>query len=905
MAHAGNVKTLEAKCHCGSVHFTIDVPESSLPLPVHLCHCSICRYGSGAPCVFHAPLGPDIEPRYIAPSSESNLTVYVGGKSESTWTFCSTCGCHVSSGRTGKAISVVSTSIFEDHGPENFQIRKHIFSKSAKDGGIAHMLTQIGGHDLEDWNPPDDDPKAQIVESKAEVGEDGQERLRAECRCGGVSFTIQRPSQQVLDDEFMSKFVSPLDQTKWPAALDVCNDCRLVNGTHVIGWTFVPLLLCEPVIKSDLRIGTAKTYASSPGVLRSFCNTCGATVLYSADDRHGGEPSQVVDIATGILRAPEGPMAEAWLTWRSRLAHVDSGRMYDENFTESLNSGSKQWVTERSASERRAIAKPLQAQPNASCNEAPVVALVKTLVQTRSSSATGLLRTLCSVFRPIIQCDLLSPPSYRDPLSNALTQDAIDALNSLQTPFPLFEARRKAGIIPDATFMHAMRVYLTRIGYSLSDLDRLNVVHVAGTKGKGSTCAFVDSILAQYQRTHAAPRKTGLFISPHLVSVRERIRINSKPISEDLFTKYFYEIWDRLGTAAEHAAGGPDASLETRPLYGRYLTLMSWHVFLQEGVDAAVYETGIGGEYDATNVVEQPAAAGITTLGIDHVQILGDSIEKISWHKAGIMKRGSPAFTVEQVPSAAQVLRDRADEKGVTLTTVDPDARLGSVKVRPNERFQRNNAALAVALAEAALTKLGVALPGSSGLPQEFVDGLEKTSFRGRCEVMVEDKVIWHLDGAHTADSLKLASKWFAKETDNSNGPRILIFNQQGRTEAVDFLESIYQETKRRDKPPFEHVIFCTNVTYAKAGYKRDFVNHQINPDEVEKMTSQRRFAAKWSSMDPTANVLVMPTIEQALDHVRNVAHDLEVGEAAQTLVTGSLHLVGGALGILEKADAL
>lgn len=351
MAHAENVKTLEAKCHCGSVHFTIDVPESSLPLPVHLCHCSICRYGSGAPCVFHAPLGPDIEPCYIAPSSESNLTVYVGGKPESTWTFCSTCGCHVSSGRTGKAISVVSTSIFEDHSPENFQIRKHIFSKSAKDGGIAHMLTQVGGHDLADWNPPDDDPEAQIVESKAEVGEDGQERLRAECRCGGVSFTIQRPSQQVLDDEFMNKFVSPLDQTKWLAALDVCNDCRLVNGTHVIGWTFVPLLLCEPVIKSDLKIGTAKTYASSPGVLRSFCGTCGATVLYSADDRHGGEPSQVVDIATGILRAPEGPMAEKWLTWRSRLAHMDSGRMYDENFTESLHTGSKQWVTERSGKE--------------------------------------------------------------------------------------------------------------------------------------------------------------------------------------------------------------------------------------------------------------------------------------------------------------------------------------------------------------------------------------------------------------------------------------------------------------------------------------------------------------------------------------------------------------------------
>ena len=82
-----------------------------------------------------------------------------------------------------------------------------------------------------------------------------------------------------------------------------------------------------------------------------------------------------------------------------------------------------------------------------------------------------------------------------------------------------------------------------------SDLDKLNIVHVAGTKGKGSTCAFVDSILSQYQHTRGTPRKTGLFTSPHLIAVRERIRINSAPISEDLFAKYFFEVWDRLESA--------------------------------------------------------------------------------------------------------------------------------------------------------------------------------------------------------------------------------------------------------------------------------------------------------------------------------------------------------------------
>jgi folylpolyglutamate synthase len=292
---------------------------------------------------------------------------------------------------------------------------------------------------------------------------------------------------------------------------------------------------------------------------------------------------------------------------------------------------------------------------------------------------------------------------------------------------------------------------------------------VAGTKGKGSTCAFVDSILGQYARQSSqnAIRKTGLFISPHLVSVRERIRINSAPIEEHLFAKYFFEVWDRLGSAAE-ASVGVDNALETRPLYGRFLTLMSWHVFLQENVDVAVYETGIGGEFDATNVVERPAATGISALGIDHVQILGDTVDKIAWHKAGIMKTGSPAFTVPQPPAAAQVLHNRAGEKRIDLTTVDVDPRLKGVAIRPDERFQKNNASLAVALAEAALAKLGVPLPDGDVLPQEFKDGLEKVNFRGRCEKMVEDGVVWHLDGAHTADSLKLASAWFAKETANS-----------------------------------------------------------------------------------------------------------------------------------------
>lgn len=303
-------------------------------------------------------------------------------------------------------------------------------------------------------------------------------------------------------------------------------------------------------------------------------------------------------------------------------------------------------------------------------------------------------------------------------------------------------------------------------------MNRLNILHVAGTKGKGSTCAFVDSILRQYHNTHGVPRKIGLFTSPHLVAVRERIRIDGDPISEHVFAKTFFEVWDRLEATkpAPHPAaddivtrGGVDG----KPVYARFLTLMSWHVFLQAGVGAAVYETGIGGEFDATNLVPHPLAAGISALGIDHVFALGATVDRIAWHKAGIMKPGSPAFTVVgQPPEASAVLEARAAERGVALRVLDVDARLRGVAVRPDAVFQKKNATLAIALAEAALKVLDPGfVPATDVLTKEFRDGIEKVVWRGRCEVKEEGKVVWHLDGAHTVDSLKMAARWFADES--------------------------------------------------------------------------------------------------------------------------------------------
>lgn len=371
-----------------------------------------------------------------------------------------------------------------------------------------------------------------------------------------------------------------------------------------------------------------------------------------------------------------------------------------------------------------------------------------------------------------------------------------------------------------------MKAYWARLGHTPEDLDRLNVVHVAGTKGKGSVCAFVASIMGRHKSASGGKLlKVGLLTSPHLVAVRERIRVGAAPLSEAAFARYFFEVSDALAasTSAEDAEPG------SRPIYARYLTLMALHVFLREGVDVAVLETGVGGEYDATNIVSRPAAAGISTLGIDHVFVLGDTVDKIAWHKAGIIKAGCPNFAVEQpaFPSAEGVLRARTAEKGAELSILGVDPRLAAsgVQVRPDAAFQRRNASLAVALAEAALLRVDPEgfRRDEDRLPAEFKDGIEQVVWRGRCEVKEEEggKLRWHIDGAHTTDSLKMAARWFVGANEGRRGPRILIFNQQGRTEAIDFLDGLHAGAKREDGSSFDHVVFCTNVTHATTGYKR------------------------------------------------------------------------------------
>ncbi|KAI4198079.1 MAG: hypothetical protein LQ350_005520 [Teloschistes chrysophthalmus] len=496
--------------------------------------------------------------------------------------------------------------------------------------------------------------------------------------------------------------------------------------------------------------------------------------------------------------------------------------------------------------------------------------------------------------------------------------DAVTALNTLQKNSAVIESVRKAGMSLNSQAIPEMIEWCRRVGYEPVDFDKFKPIHIAGTKGKGSTSAFVSSILTQFLPSSAQPnalfRKIGLYTSPHLRFVRERIRINNEPLSERLFARYFFEVWDKLEESAR--TKGEPTDRTAKPSYFRFLTLMAFHTYIREGVNTAVIECGIGGEYDSTNIIVHPSVTGITSLGIDHVQLLGKTIEEIAWHKAGIMKEGAPAFTVPQLPAAQAVLEDRAKERSVELRTVQDNPFVAGIELGLEAPFQRSNASLAVKLAMSYLQSHHGAEIGSNPL-EKFVRGLERVRWPGRCETRREDGIAWHIDSGHTLESIKLAASWFAGHVLRSLQPdsastneaaskrytRVLMFNQQTR-DAPALARALHSTitSALKDQQPFTHVVFCTNLTFKEEGYRPDLVSINADREKVEALKVQKGLRDAWKELDGgSGEVEVKGSIQEAVEWVRGLKTEQGEGEEILVLVTGSSHLVGGFLEVLES----
>ncbi|KAK0498610.1 Mur ligase [Armillaria luteobubalina] len=493
-------------------------------------------------------------------------------------------------------------------------------------------------------------------------------------------------------------------------------------------------------------------------------------------------------------------------------------------------------------------------------------------------------------------------------MSTHTYKEAIECLNSLQSNAVVLEAVRASGGRSSAFAIPEMLEYLHRIGYSPDDLNALNVIHITGTKGKGSTSAFTSNILQ-----HAKPRwKIGLYTSPHLVAVRERIRVNGEPISEEQFTKYFFEIWEKL----EKNDTRKHESTPAKPGYFRYLTLLAFHAFLDMKVDATVLEVGVGGTYDSTNIVPKPVVTGITALGIDHVTVLGKTLKEIAWQKGGIFKEGISAFTMEQPQEGMEVLRERASELKASSFTITPllpgisDAKLGLAG-----DHQIQNANLAVYLAQ-------TFLQADVSMSDYVIEGLKKTSWPGRCQTVADpssQNLTWFLDGAHTLESLDCCMQWHVspgvglpEKSTSARPKRILVFNCTSGRSGSSFLSAMYAKLSAQlqlhqslETPGryFDEVIFCTNVTYADGGFKGDLTAVSIPEADLAELKTQHQLAAAWRDIAPSypqESIHVLPSVEHALDLVRTVTSQSTNG--VSVLVAGSLHLVGGMIEVANLA---
>ena len=320
-------------------------------------------------------------------------------------------------------------------------------------------------------------------------------------------------------------------------------------------------------------------------------------------------------------------------------------------------------------------------------------------------------------------------------------------------------------------FLYGLRLFGAKFGlentFKLAGLagnpqKRLRFIHVAGTNGKGSTCAMLESIY------RAAGLRVGLFTSPHLVSFRERIQVNRRLISEADVVRLVEQMqpWFQTFPADHH------------PTFFEVVAVMALKFFAEQNCDLVIWETGLGGRLDATNIVT-PLASVITNVQFDHQQWLGDTLGKIAFEKAGIIKPGVPVITSAEEPEALATIEKTARERNAPLTVVTADvnppqtakisvalSRAAATLPLPGEH-QRLNAELALATVEVLQNKIPVSAAAMR-------TGLESVNWPGRLQLVIRpsgQKIL--LDGAHNVAGAQALRE--ALEKGFTAGKRTLI----------------------------------------------------------------------------------------------------------------------------------
>ena len=423
-------------------------------------------------------------------------------------------------------------------------------------------------------------------------------------------------------------------------------------------------------------------------------------------------------------------------------------------------------------------------------------------------------------------------------------------------------------------FSRQARFYnLERISRLLAKLGnphrRLKVVHVAGSKGKGSTAALIASIL-----THAG-YKIGLFTQPHLITPRERCRINSRLISEEEFAGYV----GRLKPSIEAVAIPPFPPVDGggRVSFFEIYTALAFTYFADNAVDFAVIEVGLGGRLDATNVVD-PLVSVITPISLEHTAILGDTHEAIAKEKAEIIKPSRPVILAPQLSEAQAVFETVAADRDAPMDEVERDIHLKRKDWSLNGQafdlttqsafypdlflpllgeHQAINAATAIACIER-IRQEGYKVPRTS-----IYGGLKAVRWAGRMQVVGQSPVIL-LDGAHSPTSAEALCKAIRE-----------VFRYRRLILVVGLMRDKDLQAIGQVLCPFADEIIATQA----------FDNPRVTPAE--------EIAQAWSE---TGTILhVCPSVREAIPLAQSIATTSDL-----ICVAGSIYIVGEAMKVLD-----
>ena len=432
-----------------------------------------------------------------------------------------------------------------------------------------------------------------------------------------------------------------------------------------------------------------------------------------------------------------------------------------------------------------------------------------------------------------------------------------------------FERVRPHRVDPDDFKLGRMRALMDALD---NPQDATPIVHIAGSKGKGSVCEMLAGCLGANGYT------VGVYSSPHLVSVRERIRVGAEPISG----RGFARIMSKVRDAAE--AVEPEHG---QPTYFECITAAGFLQFAEEAVDIAVVEVGLGGRLDSTNIAS-PLVTAITAIQLEHTAILGDSLELIAAEKAGIIKQGVPCLTVKQDEAVLEIFERTAEERGAPLMVLGReidftqrfeaahamgphmrvcvgtgDQTLDHLPVPFEGEHQAQNCGLALAILQQ------LALRGFEHSERGVLLGLESSVKNGRLEEIWDNPRII-IDGAHTGESVRT------------------LINAIGAHVRSDSMVVIFGCAADKD-------VDAMLAEIGRGGDKVIFTRAQGNPRAMDPEELRKRFEESHGKMSQ-----VEPTLRDAINTAAK-----GVGRDDLICVTGSFYLAGEAkaLFLAKKED--